>query len=104
MHKSYNISSFFGAVSICCIVGFVTIQGCSSPCYELAQKKCDCKKNDPQDYEKCLQEIKARESHSSVQFVADQEKCQEILADPECNCEALHDNDVQACGDTRKSS
>lgn len=72
-----------------------------SPCRKLAEKICDCRLNQS-DRTACKKNLDYSAQHKSFSKAEDKNRCQEVLNDPDCTCEALLSNQLEKCGLTRK--
>jgi hypothetical protein len=69
---------------------------CDDPCTELANTICDCEDTESRQ-QTCRNEVEAKAEAKPPDDAA-QDRCQSILDADTCNCDALAEGQLAACG------
>lgn len=80
-------------------VALSLVAGCD-PCRSLAEKICDCEESTVAR-DSCLRTLDTFGNMQSYSIAAQPDTCRAILKDPNCNCMAIKNGQVESCGMTR---
>jgi hypothetical protein len=83
-----------GLLAACALLG-TGLLGCQDPCVQLANRICNCEPT-PSDRRACQQERITNQQSKIELDDADRTVCQAKLET--CTCDALDENDLEACG------
>lgn len=91
--------AYFCTYVICFGILMLLTSACD-PCYELAEKICDCEKTSLAR-ENCKRELDSRKGYKGMQQAKNEQVC--IQALKECTCLLLEENEIEKCGITRSA-